>query len=407
MPLRGNDVPLVKFYYNDRGHCIKKETYASGSLTKTTYYVRDAAGSSMAVYEGTTPKENPIYGNNRLGVFYRGSNTSLYQLTDHLGNVRALVGSTGIKGASDYYPFGMVMPNRSLEDAEGYRYAYQGQEKDDETGKEAFELRLWDSRIGRWLSPDPYGQFHSPYLGMGNNPIRMIDPDGGYCYDSQGNRVPCNDLKALTGFDLSNYEGPTNESFYMLDGVVLGNSEDSRLGNLTTSFNIGGGIVYGGLLDNMSGLKELTLDGRFDPANSITFRNSVPRIRGNVYSKEASKMIDDLGRGVKVLGEVSAYAGYYGALDEFSKGNYASGALEGFSNYASIKIGASLGWVYGAGWSIGWEGGRLITNTEAYNRAAFGKYSEIYLHRAIQNNWDIQLDAVQIHLLNHPYRGNE
>jgi hypothetical protein len=45
---------------------------------------------------------------------------------------------------------------------------------------EAFQLRLWDGRIGRWLSPDPYGQYASPYIGMGNNPISMIDPDGGF-----------------------------------------------------------------------------------------------------------------------------------------------------------------------------------------------------------------------------------
>ncbi len=69
-----------------------------------------------------------------------------------------------------------IMPDRK--DLE-YRYAYQGQEKDPETGMEAFELRLWDGRIGRWLNPDPKGQYASPYLGMGNNPISSIDPDGG------------------------------------------------------------------------------------------------------------------------------------------------------------------------------------------------------------------------------------
>ncbi|CAL2083746.1 RHS repeat-associated core domain-containing protein [Tenacibaculum sp. 190524A05c] len=78
----------------------------------------------------------------------------------------------------DYYPFGMPMPNRNVEGE--YPYAFQGQEKDQETGMEAFELRLWDARIGRWLTTDPYGQFQSPYLGMGNNPISQIDPDGGY-----------------------------------------------------------------------------------------------------------------------------------------------------------------------------------------------------------------------------------
>ncbi len=49
----------------------------------------------------------------------------------------------------------MPMPNRNVEGQ--YRYAYQRQEKDPETGMEAFELRLWDARIGGWLSPDPYG----------------------------------------------------------------------------------------------------------------------------------------------------------------------------------------------------------------------------------------------------------
>jgi hypothetical protein len=45
---------------------------------------------------------------------------------------------------------------------------------------EAFQLRLWDGRLGRWLTVDPYGQYDSPYLGMGNNPVNSIDPDGGW-----------------------------------------------------------------------------------------------------------------------------------------------------------------------------------------------------------------------------------
>ncbi|SRX52237.1 RHS repeat-associated core domain-containing protein [Aequorivita sp. CIP111184] len=71
----------------------------------------------------------------------------------------------------------MPMPNRNVQGS--YRYAYQGQEKDNETGMEAFELRLWDARIGRWLSPDPYGEFSSPYIGMANNPLKYVDIDGG------------------------------------------------------------------------------------------------------------------------------------------------------------------------------------------------------------------------------------
>ena len=40
-------------------------------------------------------------------------------------------------------------------------------------------MRQWDGRIGRWMSTDPKHQYASPYLGMGNNPINVVDPDGG------------------------------------------------------------------------------------------------------------------------------------------------------------------------------------------------------------------------------------
>jgi RHS repeat-associated protein len=75
----------------------------------------------------------------------------------------------------------MEMPGRKYA-SESYRYDYQGQfaEKDGETGLHSFELRQWDARIARWNSTDPYGQYFSPYMGMGNNPISLVDPDGGF-----------------------------------------------------------------------------------------------------------------------------------------------------------------------------------------------------------------------------------
>jgi len=87
--------------------------------------------------------------------------------------------STIVAGA-DYYPFGLPMENRKIT-REDYRYGYQGQysEEEKETGWNSFELRMYDARIGRWLTVDPYGQFASPYVAMGNNPAMNIDPDGG------------------------------------------------------------------------------------------------------------------------------------------------------------------------------------------------------------------------------------
>lgn len=105
----------------------------------------------------------------------------------------------------------MPMPNRNLQG--DYRYAYQGQEVDPETGKEAFELRLWDNRIGRWLTTDPYGQYNSPYLGMANNPISAIDPDGGFSW------LGAQWFKLWHGGEISEVEHSSgNGSYYKVTG---------------------------------------------------------------------------------------------------------------------------------------------------------------------------------------------
>ncbi len=59
---------------------------------------------------------------------------------------------------SDYYPFGMLVPNRH-KDSGDYRYGFQGQEKDDDLKGEGnsvdFGARIYDPRVGKFLSLDP------------------------------------------------------------------------------------------------------------------------------------------------------------------------------------------------------------------------------------------------------------
>lgn len=66
-----------------------------------------------------------------------------------------------------------------------YRFGYNGKENDNEvkgTGNQVdFGARAYDPRLGRWMSTDPLEAKYtgwSPYHGMANSPIMIMDGDG-------------------------------------------------------------------------------------------------------------------------------------------------------------------------------------------------------------------------------------
>jgi RHS repeat-associated protein len=224
----------------EMGHRIAKHSYDKdqaynnglGQLVKSTYYVLDAQGNTMATYERSIDNgqtsltfaqtEKIIYGSARLGVQnvnigLLGSQNSAYtqttvphrigkkgyELSNHLGNVLSVISDKAIphnngggvvdyfladiRQAQDYSPFGVLLQNRnlSLSGAIPYRYLFQGQEMDDEVKGDGnsydFGARMLDPRLGRWFRIDPlaakYSTF-SPYVFVGNMPIIAIDPNG-------------------------------------------------------------------------------------------------------------------------------------------------------------------------------------------------------------------------------------
>jgi len=123
---------------------------------------------------------------------------SSYEITDHLGNVHAVISDrklwpqdtttdgfqAEVLSRTDYYPFGMQIENRTFGDSAVSR-GFQGMEKDNEISGSGnaynTEFRGYDPRLGRWRSVDPKASvmpWQSPYVGMDNNPILLNDPKG-------------------------------------------------------------------------------------------------------------------------------------------------------------------------------------------------------------------------------------
>jgi RHS repeat-associated protein len=179
--------------------------------------------------------ERPIYGSSRIAnfvdsvqlvyleaeetefsypddieIFEQNNGTKHFELTNHLGNVMAVVTDkrlpilTGtypdeyiatfqpeLLIAKDYYPFGMEMSGRYDENdpedlSVGYRYGFNGQEKDDEwTGQTGshlnFKYRMYDARIGRFFAIDPLSAsypYNSTYAFCENRVINSFDFEG-------------------------------------------------------------------------------------------------------------------------------------------------------------------------------------------------------------------------------------
>ena len=86
----------------------------------------------------------------------------------------------------DYYPFGMAMPGRKYEATSNYRYGFNGKENDNEVkgiegGQQDYGMRIYDPRIGKFLSVDPIAiefPWNSAYAFAENGPISNIDLDG-------------------------------------------------------------------------------------------------------------------------------------------------------------------------------------------------------------------------------------
>jgi len=214
----------IKYHYDVSGNRISK-VVTKGSTVSGTYYVRDALGNVLSVYQdgssmALTQTEKHLYGSSRLGmvtaltvpnqnVTLSGGNTGivstftrgekLFELSNHLGNVLVTLTDkklqhssdninvdyyvADVASASDYYPFGMQMPSRIITGSATYRYGFNGKELDPNMDGNNYDygFRIYNPQIGKFLSTDPLQKKYpelTPYQFASNTPIWASDVDG-------------------------------------------------------------------------------------------------------------------------------------------------------------------------------------------------------------------------------------
>ena len=96
------------------------------------------------------------------------------------------------------------MPGRKYSAGSVYRYGFNDKENDGEVGEgiQDYGMRVYDNRIGKFLSRDPLAfkfAYYSPYHFAGDNPLKNIDLDGGEPKDYLDRWVDQNLIGHATG----------------------------------------------------------------------------------------------------------------------------------------------------------------------------------------------------------------
>ncbi|MBK7224294.1 MAG: hypothetical protein IPH96_02265 [Saprospiraceae bacterium] len=181
-----NESGANNMFYDVMGRRTIKEIRSREGQIECDFTVRDFAGNVFAEYSvdtrGVKLKSIPIYSGIRIGSIemdtligtacqnrwgqFRGK--KLFELKNQIGDINVLLSdrkipdeadyTPDIKKATEYYPFGMIMPGRDSAN-HNYRYGFQGMQQDDNfkgNGNSiSTEFRQYDTRVARWLSVDP------------------------------------------------------------------------------------------------------------------------------------------------------------------------------------------------------------------------------------------------------------
>lgn len=156
------------------------------------------------------------------------------------------------------------MPGRAFSAENAYRYGFNGKEndKDISEGGQDYGMRIYDVRLGRFLSVDPITSkypHYTPYQFSGNNPISSVDIDGlepEKVFNANENvKAPDESNKLKTSIE-STISNPENDSRTINNALYAKDSYE----NAMTTISRARFFTYNASADNM----QLFLNGNID-----------------------------------------------------------------------------------------------------------------------------------------------
>ncbi|MFE1859394.1 RHS repeat-associated core domain-containing protein [Streptomyces anandii] len=148
---------------------------------------------------------------------------TIYVLRGRLGSTRALYDGTGLVGAFNYLPSGGFLGSPlDVGATTTYPYLFTGIERDPATGLYLFPRRVYDPTTGRFLSTDPLGQYPSPYLYAGGDPVNGFDPSGAFAWSWAAFGAVVGGIVAIAGGILLTVATGGLALGWMVAGAVVG-----------------------------------------------------------------------------------------------------------------------------------------------------------------------------------------
>ncbi len=168
---------LGTYFFDGDGKRVKKVVPSTGEVT---IFVYDAGGKLVAEYSTIVQSTNDA--------------KVQYLTNDNLGTPRINTDANGnMTSRSDYLPYGeeiVSLGGRSSADkyvTDDVRQGFTGYQKDEETGLDFAQARMYAKGIGRFTSVDPVfltsSRLRKPqglnlYSYVSNRPLSIIDPSG-------------------------------------------------------------------------------------------------------------------------------------------------------------------------------------------------------------------------------------